>query len=120
MKVIPILGHNPDAGDHNESSGVVQKVNLPMARREFLKGSGVLFGSLAVGSMLAGLAPSNAWALELKKLSTAEGETLMAMGRVLYPHQKLPDAVYALLVKDLDAKATGDAASAQQLQDGVA
>ena len=120
MKVIPILGHNPDAGDHNESSGIVQKVNLPMARREFLKGSGVLFGSLAVGSMLAGLAPSNAWALELKKLSTAEGETLMAMGRVLYPHQKLPDAVYALLVKDLDAKATGDAASAQQLQDGVA
>ncbi|MBC7621611.1 MAG: twin-arginine translocation signal domain-containing protein [Candidatus Saccharibacteria bacterium] len=120
MKVIPILGHNPEADDHNESSGVVQKVNLPMARREFLKGSGVLFGSLAVGSMLAGLAPSNAWALELKKLSTAEGETLMAMGRVLYPHQKLPDAVYALLVKDLDAKATGDAASAQQLQDGVA
>ena len=29
----------------------------------------------------------------------------MKMGRVLFPHKKLPDAVYALLAKDLDAKA---------------
>ena len=29
----------------------------------------------------------------------------MAMGRTLYPHKKLPDAVYALLAKDLDGKA---------------
>ena len=119
MRVIPIAGPGPETDGCNEDSGVVQKVNLPLARREFLKGSGVLFGSLATGTLLAGLAPSNAWALELKKLSTAQGETLMAMGRVLYPHQKLPDAVYALLAKDLDAKAAGDAASARQLQDGI-
>ncbi len=120
MRVIPIAGQSPEAEGCNEDSGVVRKVNLPLARREFLKGSGVLFGSLATGTLLAGLAPSSAWALELKKLSTAEGETLMAMGRVLYPHQKLPDAVYALLAKDLDAKAAGDAAAAKQLQDGIA
>ena len=70
--------------------------------------------------MLAALAPSPVWALELKTLSKAEGQTLMAMGRVLYPHKKLPDAVYALLVKDLDAKATGDAAAASQIRDGIA
>ena len=74
-------------------------------RGEFLKGWGVLMGTIATGSVLAALAPSPAWALELKTLSTAEGKTLMAMGRVLYPHKKLPDAVYALLAKDLDAKA---------------
>nr|MCU0764414.1 tat (twin-arginine translocation) pathway signal sequence [Hydrogenophaga sp.] len=60
------------------------------------------------------------WALELKALSKAEGEALMAMGRVLYPHEKLPDAVYALLAKDLDGKAAGDAATARLIRDGVA
>ena len=40
----------------------------------------------------------------------------MKMGRVLYPHKKLPDAVYALLAKDLDAKAAGDADAAQDAQ----
>ncbi len=120
MRVISIAEHKPELAGCNEESGVVRKVNLPLARREFLKGSGLLFGSLATGTLLASLAPSNAWALELKKLSTAEGQTLMAMGRVLYPHQKLPDAVYALLAKDLDAKAGSDASAAKLLQEGIA
>lgn len=120
MRVISIAQENPEVAGCDEESGEVRKVNLPLARREFLKGSGLLFGTLVSGSLLAGLAPSNAWALELKKLSTAEGQTLMAMGRVLYPHKRLPDAVYALLAKDLDAKAAGDAASAKMLQDGIA
>jgi hypothetical protein len=94
-------------------------VKLPLARRDFLKGSGLLFGTLATGTLLAGLAPSTSWALELKKLSAAQGSALMAMGRVLYPHEKLPDAVYALLAKDLDGKAAGDAGTARLLQDGI-
>lgn len=120
MRVIPIAGYNPEPTGCNEESGVVRKVNLPLARREFLKGSGLLFGSLATGTLLASLAPSSAWALELKKLSTEQGQTLMAMGRVLFPHKKLPDAVYALLSKDLDAKAASDPAAAKALAEGVA
>ena len=120
MRVISIAGQEPEPASCNEESGVVRKISLPLARREFLKGSGLLFGSLATGTLLASLAPSTAWALELKKLSTAEGQTLMAMGRVLYPHKKLPDAVYALLAKDLDAKAGGDASAATLLQEGIA
>lgn len=103
-----------------DESGEVRPVRMPLARREFLKGTGILFGTLATGTVLAGLAPSQAWALELKSLDEAQGRTLMAMGRVLYPHEKLPDAVYALLAKDLDAKAAGDAATAKLLKDGVA
>ncbi len=103
-----------------EESGEVRKLDLPLARREFLKGSGVLMGTLAAGTALALLAPSPVWALELKTLSKSDGETLMAMGRVLYPHQKLPDAVYALLAKDLDSKASADAAAAGQLRAGIA
>ena len=123
MRVIAIQGTAPavaTASACNEDVGDVPKMNLPLARREFLKGSGVLMGTLVTGSLLASLAPSPVWAVELKVLSKAEGEALMAMGRVLYPHEKLPDAVYALLAKDLDAKAAGDAGAAKMLKDGIA
>ena len=123
MRVIAIQGNAPavvTASACNEDVGDVPKMNLPLARREFLKGSGVLMGTLVTGSLLASIAPSPVWAVELKVLSKAEGEALMAMGRVLYPHEKLPDAVYALLAKDLDAKAAGDAGAAKMLKDGIA
>jgi hypothetical protein len=93
--------------------------NLPLTRRSLLKGTGVLMGTLAASSPLALLAPSTAWALELKHLSQLEGDTLLQMGRVLFPHPQLPDAVYALLAKDLDNAAAGNADSARQLRDGL-
>lgn len=121
MRIIPIDQiAPPQASACGEDSGEVRKLDLPLARREFLKGSGVLMGTLTAGTLLATLAPSPVWALELKTLSKTDGQTLMAMGRVLYPHKKLPDAVYALLAKDLDAKASGDAATATQIRDGIA
>jgi len=97
-----------------------ERPSIPLTRRSFLKGTGLLFGTLATGSALALLAPSTAWALELKTLTTAQGQALLAMAKVLYPHAKLPDAVYALLVKDLDAKVKDDATIAQKLRDGLA
>jgi hypothetical protein len=125
MRVIPIQASvtsfvTPGSGSCDEGSGEVPRLALPLARREFLKGSGILMGTIASGSVLAALAPSPVWAVELKTLSKAEGQTLMKMGRVLFPHKKLADAVYALLAKDLDAKASGDAAAATMLRDGVA
>nr|WP_238342770.1 twin-arginine translocation signal domain-containing protein [Polaromonas vacuolata] len=104
----------------DEGTGEVTKQNLPLARRSFLKGSGILMGTLVTGTLLASLAPSPVWALELKRLSKAQGETIMAMGRILFPHEKLPDAVYALLAKDLDEKAAGDGAAADMLAAGIA
>lgn len=120
MKTIPIHVMNPSAVDScGEDSGEVPKMNLPLTRRSLLRGSGVLMGTLAAGTVLSALAPSNAWALELAALSTSEGTTLMKMGRVLYPHKKLPDAVYALLAKDLDAGAAKDPATAKLLKEGL-
>lgn len=118
MKAIPIVVDSGTAGGC-EPSGDVRRLDLPLARREFLRGSGILMGTIAAGSTLAALAPSPVWAIELKLLSQAEGEALMKLGRTLYPHAKLPDAVYALLAKDLD-KAASDAEVAQQLRDGIA
>ena len=108
MRVIPIaqpapLGAHTASGHYKD--GRVPKLALPLTRREFLKGSGILTGTIATGSVLATLSPSPVWAVELKTLRKDEGQTLMAMGRTLYPHKKLPDAVYALLAKDLDSKA---------------
>jgi hypothetical protein len=88
MRTIPIAPVASAFSDCEES-GIVPKQNLPLARREFLKGSGILMGTLAAGSVLAGLAPSTVWAVELKTLSQAEGETLMAMARTIYPAQKI-------------------------------
>ena len=121
MKVIPITPLNLISADGcGEDSGEVPKQNLPLTRRSLLRGSGLLLGTLAAGSTLSLLAPSRAWAVELKTLTSTEGAALMKMGRVLYPHSKLPDAVYALLAKDLDAAATKDAATTTQLRDGIA
>ena len=121
MRTIPIASAESSSACADEGTGEVPAMtHLPLARRSFLKGSGVLMGTLAAGSVLATLAPSTAWALPLKKLTKAQGETLMAMGRTLYPHKKLPDAVYALLAKDLDAKAVADPAAAALLSEGIA
>lgn len=124
MRVIPIAASaRADAAPSvscQDVPGDVPRADLPLMRRDFLKGSGVLMGTLAAGSVLAALAPSRAWALELQQLSKSEGQTLMAMGRTLYPHKKLPDAVYALLAKDLDAKAASSPEVAAQLREGIA
>ena len=107
----------PSAHDiHSQSDSPLQ---IALTRREFLKGAGILTGSLAASSILAALAPSRTWALELKTLTSAQGDALLQMGKVLYPHKGLSDAVYALLAADLDAAAGKDAKTAQMLADGV-
>jgi len=88
-------------------------------RLELLRGAALLVGTIAAGSVLAELAPTRVWALELSHLSTQQGATIIAFGKVLYPHKKLDTAVYALLAKDLDAKAA-DPAVAAQLTQGTA
>lgn len=120
MNAIPILATPGAAQACGEQSGDVPKLELPLTRRELLKGSGILTGSIAASSVLAALAPSPVWAVELKTLSKAEGEALVKLTRTIYPHAKLPDAVYALVAKDLDGMAATDAAIAKQLREGIA
>jgi len=115
MITIPILAQ----GAPTVRPGSVASRAPALTRRRFLQGSGVLFGTLVAGSTLAQLAPSREWALELQTLTGREGRTLMQLGRTLYPHDQLPNAVYALLAKDLDAQAQADASVAQQLREGL-
>jgi hypothetical protein len=116
MRTIAIANATITLGGCDDPEGQVPKQNLPLTRRDFLKGSGVLMGVLVAGTTVAALAPSPLWAVELKALSQAEGTSLMSLGRVLFPHTKLPDAVYALLAKDLD----GATAKTAELKAGIA
>ena len=92
-----------------------------LSRRELLQGAGVLFGTLWVSSgALLALAPSRAWALELKTFNADTGKSLLMLTRNIYPHDKLDDAVYALVVKDLDAEAGTTEGTKTLLTGGVA
>lgn len=90
-------------------------------RRDFLKTTtGVITGVLAAGSPLALIAPSRAWAADLKTLTSAEGATLMAMARTIAPHDKLEDAAYAIVIQSVDADAGTDGVTRTLVRDGVA
>jgi hypothetical protein len=111
--------HVHDHADEHDHEPRATALRIPLTRRDLLKGTGVLIGTLAFSSVLSTLAPSRAWALELQGLDTHQGQVILAFTRQLYPHATLDDAVYALVVKDLDAKAKADPAVRRQLADGV-
>jgi hypothetical protein len=91
------------------------------SRRRFLKtSSGILMGTLVAGSgILATLAPGRTWALTMSAMTEVEGGKLLNVTRGIFPHDTLDDAVYALVVKDLDAAAAKDPAIATLLRDGL-
>jgi hypothetical protein len=87
------------------------------ARRGFLQTAGALSGTLwASSNALLALAPSPAWSLPLTNLEPRTGEVLLKLTRHILPHATLDDAVYAFVVKDLDA---ADAPTKSLLIDGV-
>jgi hypothetical protein len=60
------------------------------------------------------------WALQLALLPQDQSDTLVAFAQVLYPHANLPTAVYAMVPKDLDAKAEKDPKTASLIASGCA
>ena len=89
-------------------------------RRVFLRSAtGMLTGLLAVGSPLALLAPSRAWALDLTALTSEEGATLLAAARTIAPHDKLEDAAYALVVHAIDASLAKEEGLRKQYKEGL-
>jgi hypothetical protein len=77
-------------------------------RRDFITASGILTGLLAAGGPLSLIAPSRAWALDMKTLTTEQGTQLLSVARTIAPHDKLEDAAYALVVKAVDDAAATD------------
>lgn len=92
-----------------------------LSRRVFLKASGgTLVGTLALtNGAIAMLAPSRSWAVTTEQFDDHQARTLLVFTRHLLPHDTLEDAVYALVVKDLDRQAA-DPQVRQQLTNGIA
>jgi len=82
--------------------------NSSFPRRNFLTASGVVTGLIAVGGPLSLIAPSRAWALELKALTSSQGATLLSVSRTIAPHDGLEDTAYAIVVKAIDAAVSAD------------
>ncbi len=89
-----------------------------ITRRELLKRSAAIGGSLIVGSgFIAGSTAS--WALEVKSLSPDTMATLVQMARDIYPHDSMGDEIYAAAVKAHDDKAAEDSEYKTMLETGV-
>lgn len=91
------------------------------SKRNFIKLSGgVLTGTLIASSGLFSLmAPARSWSLPLVALSNNVAKTILMVTRHIFPHKNLEDAVYALVVKDLDKAAAKDPEVKKLLIDGV-
>jgi hypothetical protein len=89
-------------------------------RRGFLKTTtGLLTGVIVAGSPLALIAPGCAWAVDMIALTTAEGNTLMAMTRTIAPHDKLDDAAYALVIQSVDVDVSKDENLHKLIKEGI-
>lgn len=96
------------------------QVAVNAERRAFLRGSATLVGTLwASSTALIALAPSRVWALDLKSIDERSGKVLLGVTRCIFPHEKLDDAVYALVVKALDDAAGANAADKTVIADGI-
>lgn len=92
----------------------------PLSRREFLAGSTMLVGTLwASSSALIALAPGPVWALELQTFDPRTARVLLSVTRLIFPHPALDDAVYAFVVRDLDAAAAATPAVRELLLAGI-
>jgi hypothetical protein len=66
------------------------------------------------------LGPDYVWALSTSSLDPHTAETLMVMARQLFPHDRLGEQYYAVVVDAVDKQAASDAALRKLLTEGVA
>jgi hypothetical protein len=93
-----------------------------MKRREFLqKGAIVVAGAaVAVSGVNVVADAADQWTGSLKTLNAHEGETLLKVARQIFPHDRLADTDYIVVVMDLDTEAAAKPETAKVLRDGVA
>ena len=88
------------------------------SRRGFLRGTGLVAMGFATGGTMI-CAADYAWALSTTAIDGHAAETLLVVARQLFPHDRLGDQYYAVMVDSLDKQAAGDPALRKLLADGV-
>lgn len=89
-------------------------------RRGFLRGGGLAAIGVTVVPATLTLHPAEVYAQSFETLGAATGKTLIRMARDIFPHDKLPDRLYADAVIGYDAQAAKDAALKKLLTEGIA
>lgn len=119
MRVIAIETVFEGAGCEDASAGEVPKLDLPLARR-VPEGIRRADGHARHRQRAGRAGAVHGLGRRARDAEQVRGRGRHENGRALFPHKKLPDAVYALLAKDIDAKAAGDAGAAKMIRDGIA
>lgn len=82
-----------------------------LTRRALLSRAVMTGASLAIGANFVA-APDAAWALEVTTLKPESMATLIRLARDIYPHDRIPDRLYAVAVKGYDTPETAEATEA--------
>ena len=95
-----------------------------LTRRTFIKTAGatgvsvyVLWSGPGIGSWFG---PRMVLAANLSVLNATEGKETLAMARQLFPHDKLGDEFYWVVVESIDRDMAGSPELASRLRDGLA
>ena len=92
-----------------------------MTRRTFIKAAGATGVTVYVlWSSPAWLGPRIALAANLSALNTTQAKEMLAMTRQLFPHDKLGDEYYWVVVESIDKEMAGSSALATEIRDGLA
>lgn len=109
--------------DETAKRGAMRRLDkrAQLDRRGFLRGGGLTaIGVAVVPASTLTLAPIKVYAQQFGTLGVDTGKTLIRMARDIFPHDKLPDRLYAHAVAPHDAAAAKDGATLKLIRDGVA
>jgi len=88
-----------------------------VSRRDMLKSGGAAAAATVASPAFVG---GKAFAAVPVSLSADSFKTLVLMARDIYPHDKIADQYYAVVIEGIDASAKDDAALKTMLEEGVA
>ncbi|HEU5283285.1 MAG TPA: gluconate 2-dehydrogenase subunit 3 family protein [Burkholderiales bacterium] len=93
----------------------------PFTRRTFIKAAGTMGVTVYVlWSSPAWLGPRIALAANLSTLDAAQAKAMLAMARQLFPHDKLGDEYYWVVVESIDKEMAGSPELKARVHDGLA
>jgi hypothetical protein len=98
-----------------------KQAGIQLTRRTFIKAAGATGVTVYVlWSSPAWVGPRIALAAELSTLDSAQAEEMLAMTRQLFPHDKLGDEYYWVVVESIDKEMAGSPDLATEIRGGLA
>ena len=98
-----------------------KQAGTQFTRRTFIKAAGATGVTVYVlWSSPAWVGPRIALAAELSTLDSAQAKEMLAMTRQLFPHDKLGDEYYWVVVESIDKEMAGSPELAAEIRDGLA